>query len=200
VNALGRAVTLGGALGAVVGGLLGTAAWPVVGTFFAGLAGLAVGAAVGLANGITLAAVLTRTRSRWAARFAAAATSLACAVVPAYLMDASPRWDWVVPIVIGAVLAGVLGPFAAFGAQPVVLGRRLAGRSVADVVGRFVATGAAVGAGLGGITGLMIGVRTYLPTAPFAAVEGGTLGSVSGIVLALLACAAIVGPRLRVRS
>jgi hypothetical protein len=179
--------------------VLGTADWPVVGTFMAALVGGTVGGLVGVVNGVTLAVVTRVTSSRWAARLVAAATSLACAVVPAYLTHASPRWDWVVPAALGTVLAAVIGPFAGFGAQPVVLGPRFRTRPVSDVAGRIVVGGLVVGAGLGGVAGLVLGLIGYPPTAPFALVEGAIFGSVSGVVVALLAAAAVIGPKLRVR-
>jgi hypothetical protein len=194
-----RATCLGGLVGGVTGGLLGTLEWPVVGTFFGAGIGLAIGAPVGLANGLALAAALTATRSRWAARFVAALMSLTCGVVPAYLTHATPHWDWVVPLVMGAVLAGVLGPFAAFGAQPLVLSPRFGARSARDVLTRVMVGAVAGGAGLGTTAGLVIGAATYLPTSPFAAIEGGALGSVSGAVLGVLAATAIATPGLRVR-
>jgi hypothetical protein len=196
---VGRAACWGAGVGAASGGVLGTADWPVVGTFFAALAGGAVGGVVGVINGVTLAGSTTVTSSRWAARLVAALTSLACAVVPAYLMHASPRWDWIVPLALGTVLAAGIGPFAAFGVQPVVLGPRFRTRSVSDVAGRIVVGGLIAGAGIGGVAGLVLGLITYPPTAPFAVIEGAIFGSVSGVVLALLVAAAVVAPKLRVR-
>jgi outer membrane lipoprotein SlyB len=180
-------------------GLLGTLEWPVVGTFVGVLVGLVVGSAVGLANGASLAILTAATTSRWMARIVVAVTSLACAAIPAYLTGASLRWDWAGPLVLGIGLAGAVGPFAAFGVQPVVLHRRLRRWPVRVLVRRIVASGAIAGAGLGGVAGLVIGVVAYLPTAPFAVVEGAVLGSVSGVLLAGLVAAALVAPELRVR-
>ena len=59
--------------------------------------------------------------------------------------------------------------------------------------------GAGAGGALGGGAGLIIGISTYLPTAPFAAVEGAVLGSVSGLAIALLVGAAALLPELRMR-
>jgi hypothetical protein len=196
---LRRAIFLGGVVGGATGGLLGTLEWPLVGTFFGAGVGLAIGAPVGLANGIALVAALTTSRSRWIARLVAALTSLACGVVPAYLTHAKPHWDFVVPLVVGACLAGVLGPFAAFGAQPLVLSPRFGSRPARDVLARVMVSAVAGGAGLGAAAGLVIGAATYLPTSPFAAIEGGALGSVSGAVLGVLVAAAISTPGLRVR-
>jgi hypothetical protein len=196
---LKRAVSLGAAVGAVTGGLLATLDWPVVGTFFGAGVGLATGAVVGLANGLALAAAVTVSRSPWMARLVAAVTSMLCGAVPAYLAHTAPHADWLVPLGLGAVLAGGLGPFAVFGAQPLVLSPRFGQRPARDVLTRVMVGAAAGGAGLGAIAGLVLGVVTYLPTAPFAAIEGGALGSVSGAILGLLCAAAIVTPGLRVR-
>jgi CDP-diglyceride synthetase len=54
-----------------------------------------------------------------------------------------------------------------------------------------------VGGVLGAIVGLVVGIHAYLPTSPFAAVEGASFGCVSGVVLALLLLAVAVLPRLR---
>jgi hypothetical protein len=196
---LRRATCLGGLVGGVIGGLLGTVEWPVVGTFFGAGVGLAIGAPVGLANGVALVAALTSAGSRWLARLVAAVTSLACGVVPAYLTHATPHWDWVVPLVLGGILAGVLGPFAVFGAQPLVLSPRFGARPARDVLTRVMLWAVAGGAGLGAVAGLVIGIATYVATSPFAAIEGGTLGSVSGAVIGVLVATAIATPGLRVR-
>jgi hypothetical protein len=183
----------------VTGGLIGTIEWPIVGTFFGVVAGLAIGVPVGLANGLALAAALTATRSRWVIRLVAVLTSLACGIGPAYLTHATPHWDWVVSLVMSGILAGVLGPFAAFGAQPLVLSPRFGTRPATDVLTRVMASAVTGGAGLGAAAGVVIGAATYLPTMPFAAIEGGALGSVSGAILGVLVAAAIATPWLRVR-
>jgi hypothetical protein len=184
---------------ALICGLVGTTEWPVVGTFFGTVTGAAVGAVLGLANGVTLAALTAVSSSRWAARLVTAATSLGCAVVAAAATDASPRWDWMLPLAVGVVVAALVGPFAAFGVQPVAFGPRFGRWTVRDLVARILAGGAIAGAGLGGIAGLVIGAASYLPTAPFAVVEGGVLGAVCGVLVGLLVAAGVVMPRLRVR-
>lgn len=184
---------------AVICGLIGTGQWPVVGTFFGAVTGFAAGAVLGLANGVTLAALTAITSSRWAARLVTAATSLGCGLGAAAITDTSPRGDWIVPLAVGIVLAAAIGPFAAFGTQPVVLGPRFARWTARDLMARIIGGGAIAGGALGGLAGLVIGATTYLPTAPFAVVEGGVLGSVSGVLIALLVMAAVIGPKLRVR-
>lgn len=64
---------------------------------------------------------------------------------------------------------------------------------------RFLVWGASVGAGAGAVAGVVIGIRTYLPTAGFAAVEGAAFGTVSGLMLACLAAGASLLPRVRAR-
>ena len=49
---------------------------------------------------------------------------------------------------------------------------------------RWLRWGAAAGAAVGAVSGFAIGLRTYLPTSPVAAVEGAVFGTVSGLVLA----------------
>jgi hypothetical protein len=186
-------------IAAVIFGLVGTAEWPVVGTFFGALTGAAAGAVLGLANGVMLAALTAVSSSRRGARLVTAATTLGCAVVAADVTDAAPRWDWMLPLAVGVVLAAAIGPFAAFGVQPVVLGPWFRRWTVRDLMIRILVGGALAGAALGGLSGLVIGAITYLPTVPFAVVEGGVLGSVSGVLIALIVVAAVVAPKLRVR-
>jgi hypothetical protein len=71
--------------------------------------------------------------------------------------------------------------------------------SAAVVIGRAVAIGAIGGGGLGALAGLIIGLVTHPPTAPFAVVEGGVLCAVSGVVVSLPIAAAVLATRLRVR-
>jgi hypothetical protein len=51
------------------------------------------------------------------------------------------------------------------------------------VIGRWALTGAAVAGGIGVLTGLVIGLFVYAPTAPFAAVEVGIPAAVAGALL-----------------
>ena len=68
-----------------------------------------------------------------------------------------------------------------------------------QLAARLLQWGALIGASLGAIVGLIIGMLTYLPTSPFALVEGAILGAVSGVVLAFVGGAVAVMPRLRSR-
>jgi hypothetical protein len=60
-------------------------------------------------------------------------------------------------------------------------------RSAGQLIGRFAVVGAAAGGLLGAAGGLVIGLRTYLPTAPFAAFELSVPGAIGGALLGLLA-------------
>jgi hypothetical protein len=64
--------------------------------------------------------------------------------------------------------------------------RAVTGRlaSIRRGTGLFVVLGGVLGGLAGAVTGLVIGIRVYLPTAPFAAVEGAAFGMVGGVVLA----------------
>ena len=64
---------------------------------------------------------------------------------------------------------------------------------------RAITVGSLAGAVVGSVIGLAIGIWAYLPTAPFAAVEGAVLGSVSGTVLAFLICGVAALARLWAR-
>src|SRR5690349_15514967 len=56
------AVSFGG-LGLLLGGVAGTADWPLVGTFFGAIEGAAVGAATGVLVGVVVAWLIRRTPS-----------------------------------------------------------------------------------------------------------------------------------------
>jgi hypothetical protein len=183
----------------VAGGVLGTVAWPVVGTFFGAWLGLGLGFLLGIVNGMLLAALVRLpTTTHLMLRGAAAATSLACGLIAMATLAPQASWDAVPPLVTITALSGLLAPLAAFGAEPVDLGPRWGRRSATAVGGRFVAAGATLGAVVGAVVGVLLGAA-HLPTLPFAVVEGGLLGSVSGVVAGPLAFAVVIGPRLRAR-
>ena len=70
-------------------------------------------------------------------------------------------------------------------------------RSGGQLVGQLLALGGIAGALVGAAAGLVIGLRTYLPTAPFAAGEGAVLGTLGGAVLGLLVGAVMALGRRR---
>jgi hypothetical protein len=150
VQPLVPALVLGAAAGTVIGGVIETFSFPLVGTFFGATEGCLVGSTAGFAVGLVLVVAGSLTPSGW-------------------------------PI-----------------SSPIRVTRRIDQRPVSAVVQCALAVGAIGGGGLGAIAGLIVGVATYLPTAPFAVVEGGILGAVSGIVIALLVAAGFLALRLQV--
>jgi hypothetical protein len=194
---VGRSVLIGGAVGAATGGVIGTFVFPIVVTLIGAIVGALVGFPMGLVNGLTLSLLRCFTQSRGAAPVVAALTT---AGVVAGLTTA--HWDngWIIGIgALLVILATVFAPLAAEGAEPVDLGPRLRRRPFSQVVGAGVAAGAAIGGGLGMIAGAIIGGQGYLPTMPVAVVEGGFLGSGTGIVLALITVGCIMLSRLELR-
>lgn len=70
-------------------------------------------------------------------------------------------------------------------------------RTAGWLIGRFTAIGAIAGCLLGAAVGLVIGLRSYLPTAPFAACEVAVPGTIAGALLGLLTGALVaLGRRL----
>jgi hypothetical protein len=190
----------GGGLLAGVGGVLGatvaTFDWPVVGTFFGAIEGTLAGAAVGVADAAVLKFLARSTRSKWTARITSGVV-----VATTGLGWASIRTGVALPRPIAAaltsaavVLGAALGPLIAYGTAPAPDGRPT---GHARAAGRFLVWGATLGGAVGAVTGLVIGMRSYLPTAPFAAVEGAALGGVSGAVLGCLAAGVSLLPRVR---
>jgi hypothetical protein len=111
-------------------------------------------------------------------------------------------------LLIGLLLIGIEGlmPAQWHAPRPLRLSLRPGGRSAAAVLGRAaavlgraVAIGAIGGGGLGAIAGLVVGLATHPPTAPFAVIEGGILCAVSGVVVSLPIAAAVLAARLRAR-
>lgn len=184
-------------LGCVLGGAAGTADWPVVGTFFGAVAGASAGAVVGVVLTVTLVLLGRVTRSRWAARvisgLVAGVLGLGVGGLGSgtYAVRSAPAAGL---LAVWIVLAAGLGPAIAFGVGPGPDGRPgfAWAAGVWEVCLRW---GCTVGAAVGAVTGLVIGLG-YLPTVVFAAVEGGVLGSVSGLVLACLVAGIAILPRL----
>ena len=191
-STIGRGAGLFAGLGGVLGGLAATLDWPIVGTFFGVLEGAVAGAAFGVVDAIVLASLVRATSSVWGTR----ATSGVAAGAAALMAEAAYTGPIVAPspataafITIAALMGAVFGPLIAFGMEPTPARQML----------RFLAWGAGGGAGAGAVTGVVIGLRTYAPTAGVAAVEGALFGVVTGLMLACLAAAASLLPRVRAR-
>jgi hypothetical protein len=185
VGSWGRGVALAAGAGAVLGGIGGTIDWPVVATFAGAVEGAVAGAVVGLLLQVV-------PRSPVDIRLVSAVLAGAAALAAGALgpVDVS-RPVGIALVVAAAVLAACLGP-------AIVSGELLPAGSRPLEVGRWILIGGAVlGAAAGAVVGLIIGWRSYLPTAPFAAVEGAGLGVVSGLVLAGVVAGVAVLPRLR---
>jgi hypothetical protein len=101
-------------------------------------------------------------------------------------------------VVASTVLALLLSPVAAYAARPVRLCRRLGQPSVSSIVKAALAIGMGVGGAGGALLGTVAGMLTNPMTAVAALIEGGILGAVNGGVAALLIAAVVVSPRLRV--
>jgi hypothetical protein len=194
---VGRSVLIGGAVGGVVGGIIGTLLFPIVVTAVGAVIGGVVGLALGFVNGLMLSLLRCFTQSRAAAPGIAALTT-GGAIALLTRSDHSPGWN----VIIGSVfviLATVVAPLAADGAEPVDLGPRMKRRPFSQVVGVGVAIGAAIGGGVGMVAGAIIGGQAYLPTMPVAVVEGGLFGAGTGIVVALITVGCIMASRLELR-
>jgi hypothetical protein len=185
-------------VGAVLEATLATFDWPIVGTFFGAFEGAAAGAMTGVLGAALLSLLARWTRSKWAARVTSGV------VTAAGLGWASARGGPVelprqlIAALIGIVvlLGAALGPLIAYGAAPAPDGQPT-GPGHTRALARFLVWGAALGGAVGAVTGLVIGIHAYLPTSPFAAVEGATLGVVNGLVLGCLAAGVWLLPRVR---
>lgn len=181
--------------GAVLGGVAGTLDWPVVSTFFGAIAGAGAGAAVGVVDGLALVLLALAAASPWPARVVSGLVSGVAATLAVWAGDGrpfqAPSAPQVVVIMSALLLGGAVGPLVADG-RPVLPGGRPADAALGRVVGRVVAAGAALGGVIGGVAGGIIGASSYLPTAPFAVVEGAVLGAVSGAVVGCAVAGAVV--------
>jgi hypothetical protein len=196
------AIIRGGGLFAGVGGVVGatvaTFDWPIVGTFFGAVEGAMAGAVVGVPDAVVLIFLARSTRSKWAAGITSgvvAAAGLGWASTRAEPVDV-PRPILALLMSIVVLLGAALGPLIAYGTAPAPDGRPT-GPGLADTVGRFLSWGAALGGAIGAVTGLVLGIRSYPPTSPVAAVEGAAFGAVNGLVLGCLAAAVSLLPRVR---
>ncbi len=207
--ALQRATLLGAGAGAIIGGITSTFGFPIVGTFFGAIEGAISGGSVGVANGFAIAGVAAITPSRWNIRLSCAAITSSCAAALVFLNVApqwasSHTWGGLLFVLMCTVLAAAVAPFAAFGEQPLNPRPLAPQRSVAELFRRALAIGAIGGVGVGAVVGLAIGIMTYPPTCMAALIEGGILGEVSGILLALMVgclmvCSKLLISKLRVR-
>jgi hypothetical protein len=200
--AVGRGAALLAGTGPSLGGVAGTVDWPFVGTFFGAMEAAAFGALVGAVDGLVLGVFLSGTASNWSARVVSALLVLVAELVAVRFYRGAI--DVPVPVEVVLVLVGVAagaaaGPLVAYGVRPAAVEPSPAVAAPSRVIGRVVSLGACVGAGFGAVAGFIIGVRTYLPTSPFAAVEGAVFGSVTGLMLACLVLGVAVLPRLRAR-
>lgn len=190
-----RGAMLLGAAGITLGGVAGTVDWPLVGTFFGACEGGLAGAFVGTAVGTVFAMLGHRSRTRWAARLIPGSITAAAATTGLWTYRGPlevPVWVAVTLAVIAVVVTGYLGPTIATGLSPG------AARRSGLLAGRIVGTVGCLGATLGGIAGLLIGLSRPA-TVVVAVFEGGVLGGASGGVLGLLAAGVAVLPRLRRR-
>ena len=199
-----RGICFGGSAAAVIGDVVGTVDWPVVGTFFGALAGVLLGVGAGVLDSALLAGVAGRTRSAWTARLASAAVSSGFALIAVSRAGAFRSLSHVAGkatlVTFCLLLGAALGPMIAYGVEPISFGRGPVPVPLSRFFATWVRWGAVAGGVLGGIVALVVGIHAYLPTSPFAVVEGAWFGCVSGVVLALLALAVAVLPRLRTKQ
>jgi hypothetical protein len=198
---LRRGAVLGATGGFLLGGAAGTWGFPLVGTFWWGVPGGALGALVGVLTALAVLALTGLSVPRWALG--------ACGVVVGGCLAAAVMW-LVRPAVgqpgglaaliatAGALGAG-LGPLIAFGPATTTGSRWPDHAAVIAVAKPVLVGGAAIGAAVGGVVGLVVGVVTYLPTSPVAMVEGGLMGATSGLLVALVMLLVVVSVRTRVR-
>ena len=191
-----RGVVLFSAAALLVGGIAGTIQWPIVGTFFDAFRVGLYGPVVGLVVAFITAPMAS---CRWATRIAGGTicTAVALPTMLNYAILGRPiafvGWSLVV---LSATLGIVLAPMVANGVELTASWR---GGSASDLFTTIISRGAIVGAVLGGITGLVIGLFTFAPTAPFAVVEGGILGTVTCSIVSLLIAAVVLLPKVKVR-
>lgn len=189
-----RGAALFGAAGCALGGIAGTLDWPLVGTFFGGAEGGVVGAATGA---VVAALAPIAVKSRWAVGCVSAAIAglVAVAGLLAYDGPVQVPQAFAVAMVAASFLAGAwLGPMATSGVEMAKGPRQL--EAVARLC-RYVRRGSIAGASIGAMSGLVVGLEVYVPTAPFAMLEGSLFGAVSGMVLACLLTAGVVLARTR---
>lgn len=202
--AAARGAAFFGGTGAVLGGAAGTVAWPVVGTSFGAAGGAAAGALTGVLASLALTVTVSGATRTWPTRVVPAFVALAAELAGVRLCRGGigvPVPAGAVLMVLGVVAAAAAGPLIAHGVRPAAAtaGPAPPALTLVRVSWLMVAGGAGAGGCAGALTGLIIGVAAYLPTAPFAAVEGAVFGSVTGASLACLVAGLTVLPRMRAR-
>jgi hypothetical protein len=193
----------GAAFGTVLGGVLGSIEWPVVATFFGALAGAFLGAAAGAGDGLVLAA-LTRIGVGGDAHGSFRVASGAVWALAALPIMRAQHAVTALALPAGRIaLVIVCGLFGAAAGAPVAVGvddeDADSARQLSRAAVRCLLWGSVGGGLVGAVTGLVIGLRGYWPTAPIAAIEGAVLGAASGVVLAGVLGALVLGPRVRAR-
>jgi hypothetical protein len=179
---LGRALSVGSAIGVIVGGVIGTAFFPIFGTLFGGAVGAVLGAAFGALNGIVLIAVPHQTMGRGRVLLIAAGTSGLCAGGVSGLLS-THIWQVLGSVMACAAVAAIAGPYAAFGSKS--HSGRDDGSCRASF--RWSSRGTAALGGLGALVGFAVGLHVYAPTSPFAALEIGIPSACLGFGLGAVA-------------
>jgi hypothetical protein len=175
-----------GAAGLVLGGVAGTADWPVVGSFFGAVEGACVGALVGVLAGVAVGQLGRWTRATWALRAVSGLLGGGAAGFGAVTYRGpivAPSGLTAALVAVAVVASAALGPLLLAGVPT----RPLRADRVVLKLGQFLVLGVAAGAAVGAVAGLVLGLRAYPATAPFAAVEGAMFGAANGAVLACVA-------------
>ena len=185
-----RGCVVGTAFGIATGGAVMSLSWLVVGTFLGALVGAPVGAGAGALVGLVLAGLHRVAAPRQVLRACVIAPWLAVGAVALAKVVAAGNGVSPAPaaliVIANVALACFTATYVVSGDGWIELGAGWRRRPLAAVAFLVSIVGVVVGGALGGIAGGIIGVVTYLPTAPFAVIEGGILGLVSGLVLGLV--------------
>jgi hypothetical protein len=177
---LPRSIAVGALTGVGVGGLVGTVIVPLFGTIAGGVIGACVGALSGLGSGLAVATALVFGAGRVGVRLVGASAAGGCALLQATFVLGREAVSTPLIVALPAFIAlcialgGWLAPWVAFASV---------GTEYRRVIGRAMAAWAVGGTGVGGLIGLVVGVFAYPPTAPFAVIEAGVFGGISGVVL-----------------
>jgi hypothetical protein len=197
---LRRGAVLGATGGFLLGGAAGMWVFPFVGTFWLGVPGGALGALVGVLTALGVLVLTGLSVPRWAlgAGGVVVGGCLSAAVMWLVRPPVGQPGGLTVLVATAGVLGACLGPPIAVG--PATATPRWADPAAVVALAKPVLVGGlAVGAGSGGLVGLGIGLVTYPPTSPVAMVEGALMGATTGLLLAFVVLAVMIGLRLRVR-